>query len=99
MSYHWTETTRREFDDALAAVTKALAEEGFGILTEIDLRARLANKLDIELRPYKILGACDPDFALAEIAREVRARLQKSRRPCPKRPQRRPDDDARGEPS
>lgn len=85
MSYHLTETIRREFDNALAAVTKALAEEGIGILTEIDLRARLARNLDLELRPYKILGACDPDFALAAIAREVRARLQKRRRPCPKR--------------
>ena len=86
MGYHLTTTTRREFDDALAAVTKALAEEGSGILTEIELRATLAKKLDIELRPYKMLGACNPDFALAAIAREVRARLQKGRRPCPKRP-------------
>jgi uncharacterized protein (DUF302 family) len=86
MSYQLTITTRREFDDALEAVAKAIAEEGVGVLTEIDLRARLAKKLAIELRPYKILGACHPDFALAEIAREVRARLQKRFRPCPTRP-------------
>lgn len=85
MSYHSTTTTHGEFDDALTAVTRALAEEGVGILTEMDLRAALAKKLNFELRPYKILGACDPDFALAEIAREVRTRLQKVRRPWPKR--------------
>jgi hypothetical protein len=86
MNHHLTGPTLREFDDAVAAVTNALVEEGFGILTEIDLRATLAKELHVALRPYRILGACNADFSLAEIEREVRARLQKSRRRCPKRP-------------
>jgi uncharacterized protein (DUF302 family) len=56
-------TTRRGFDDSIRRATELLAEQGFGVLTEIDVQATLQKKLGIESRPYRILGACNPTFA------------------------------------
>ena len=58
------------FDDAIERVTEELQKEGFGVLTEIDVAATLKKKLDIDKRPYKILGACNPVLANQAIDAE-----------------------------
>jgi uncharacterized protein (DUF302 family) len=61
--YTLTTTVQREYDDTVAAVRDALAEQGFGVLTEIDLRATLKAKLDVDVPAHVILGACRPQLA------------------------------------
>ncbi len=62
-SYAYTKTVDLDYDEAVAKVTEELKKEGFGILTEIDVRETLKNKLGVEFRLYKILGACNPPYS------------------------------------
>jgi uncharacterized protein (DUF302 family) len=63
MSYYFAKTLNTTFEKAIENVTAALQKEGFGILTEIDVKETLKKKLDVDFQPYKILGACNPPFA------------------------------------
>lgn len=62
-TYTLTGTTRLSFADAVTMVRETLKDEGFGVLTEIDVQATLREKLGEELEPYLILGACNPPYA------------------------------------
>ena len=63
MEYYFSKTIPGSFENAIQKVTEALKTEGFGILTEIDIKATLKKKLDVDFYNYKILGACNPPFA------------------------------------
>jgi uncharacterized protein (DUF302 family) len=68
--YAFGKTVNMSYEKAIEAVTQALAKEGFGVLTEIDVAATLKKKLGIERAPYKILGACNPQFAAKALDAE-----------------------------
>ena len=75
MTYALTATVHRSFADTLGATRAALAGEGFGVLTEIDLQATLKVKLDVDIPAQVILGACRPPLAHAALQAEPSAGL------------------------
>ncbi len=70
MSYYFSKTVDLAFDDATQKVMEELKKEGFGVLTEIDVKATLKKKLNVDFRNYKILGACHPTFAYQALQSE-----------------------------
>ena len=70
MSYYFSKTIEVDFDTAIEKVTEELKKEGFGVLTQIDVQETLKKKLDVDFRKYKILGACNPQFAYEALKAE-----------------------------
>lgn len=70
MSYYFTTIVNDDFDTAIDKVTDELRKEGFGILTEIDVKETFKNKLDVDFKKYRILGACNPKMAHQAISAE-----------------------------
>ena len=68
--YYLNKKTYYSFSEAEEKITAALKEKGFGILTEIDLKTTMKNKIDKDIRPYKILGACNPNYAYQALQEE-----------------------------
>ena len=70
MKYYNTKIVEYSFDEALQKVADELKKEGFGVLTEIDVKETLKKKIDVDFRNYKILGACNPSFAHKALSAE-----------------------------
>ncbi|MFT5715317.1 MAG: hypothetical protein ACI9WT_001897 [Flavobacterium sp.] len=70
MEYYFSKTISTSFENAIQKVTEALKSEGFGILTEIDLKSTFKKKLDVDFYNYTILGACNPPFAYEALLAE-----------------------------
>ena len=71
MSYYFNKILKeRGFDEAIEKVTAELKKEGFGVLTEIDVKETLKKKIDVDFKKYKILGACNPHFAHKALQNE-----------------------------
>lgn len=70
MNYYSSKSVKYSFDETIQKISEELKKEGFGILTEIDVKETLKNKLQVEFRRYKILGACNPAFAYKALQLE-----------------------------
>ncbi len=71
MSYYYNKVLKgKKFDEAIELVTAELKKEGFGVLTEIDVKETLKKKIDVDFKKYKILGACNPHFAYKALTSE-----------------------------
>lgn len=70
MTYYFNKTVDLTFDEAIEKVTEELKKEGFGVLTQIDVTGTLKKKIDVDFRNYRILGACNPNFAHKALLEE-----------------------------
>lgn len=75
MKYYFSAIVDLPYDEAVMRVTEDLKKEGFGILTEIDVKETLKKKLDVDFPRYRILGACNPPFAYKALLKESRIGL------------------------
>lgn len=72
MSYHISKTVDLDFDEAVSRTIEELAKEGFGVLTDIDFKTVLKEKLDVDFKRYRVLGACNPPLAYETLKAEDR---------------------------
>ena len=70
MTYYFSTVTDLNYEDAIVKTTEELKKAGFGVLTEIDVKATLKNKIDVDFPKYIILGACNPQFAYKALLSE-----------------------------
>jgi uncharacterized protein (DUF302 family) len=70
MKYYISKTIQGDFDQAVMHVTESLKKAGFAVLTVIDMQEKLKEKLDVDFRKYKILGACNPQYAYQALLHE-----------------------------
>jgi uncharacterized protein (DUF302 family) len=70
MSYYFSKKINESFEEAVEKVTESLKNEGFGVLTEIDVKETLKKKMDVDFQKYRILGACNPAFAYKALKAE-----------------------------
>ncbi len=70
MQYYIAKPVSMSYDEAIETVTARLADEGFGVLTEIDVKETLKKKIDVDFHKYKILGACNPQLAHKALSAE-----------------------------
>jgi uncharacterized protein (DUF302 family) len=70
MAYYFNKIIDSSFEEAITKVTEALKAQGFGVLTEIDVKSTMKQKLDVDFRNYRILGACNPPFAYKALSVE-----------------------------
>lgn len=70
MSYYIGKTVKMEFEEAITVITSSLKDQGFGIITEIDMSATLKKKIDKDIPSYRILGACNPGYAYKAVINE-----------------------------
>jgi uncharacterized protein (DUF302 family) len=77
MNYGFSKTVEMTFEQAIEKVTTELKNEGFGVLTSIDVKETLKQKIDVDFKKYTILGACNPPIDMQPIATEVKEKLQR----------------------
>ena len=70
MAYYYSKTLRTSFDDAVEKVTAALFTEGFGVISEVDLHKKIKDKLGVDFKRYRILGACNPAYSYRALQAE-----------------------------
>ena len=70
MQYYFNKIVEMTFEETIDKVTEELKREGFGVLTEIDVKAALKKKIDVDFRKYRILGACNPSYAYKALLAE-----------------------------
>ena len=70
MKYYINKTINTDFESAIAKVTEALKKEGFGVISDIDIQEKLKEKLNVDFRKYRILGACNPPIAFQALSNE-----------------------------